>query len=177
MRLFIALTLPEDVARQVTALQRSLQFGHEVPRENLHLTLAFLGERAEAELGAVGEALENLPLYPVDLALSGVETLGRAASPVLAAGVKPSEPLKALEARLLTRLRREGLDLPRRRFHPHVTIARGLTPADAPKLAAALAAMPPFTTDPFRPETLALFRSRLGGPAPVYEELGSIPMP
>lgn len=177
MRLFIALTLPEHAVQRLVALQAALRVGRRVPRENLHMTIAFLGERDEADLDAVGEALADLKLSPVEITLSGVETPGPANAPVLAAGVLPSEPLKALESRLLSRLRREGLDLPRRRFHPHVTIARGLAAGDASRLGRTLAAMPPFATEPFRPNRLAVFRSRLGGPTPVYEELGSLEMP
>ena len=174
MRLFIALTLPAPVIRRLVSLQAGLRVGRPVPPENMHLTLAFLGERREDALDAIGEAFEDLPLAPFEIALAGVETLGAGETSVLAAGVRPSDPLAALESRLTARLRGAGLDLPRRRFRPHVTIARGLTAADAPKLANALAAAPPFATDPFAPEALALFRSRLGKPVPVYEELGSL---
>ena len=48
MRLFVALVPPEEVRRRLEAEGRALRGlcggGRMVPRENLHLTLAFLGE-------------------------------------------------------------------------------------------------------------------------------------
>ena len=59
VRLFCALTLPDDVLDRIVAWQDRLPDGRAriVPRENLHLTLAFLGHRPERELEAIGREL------------------------------------------------------------------------------------------------------------------------
>ena len=59
LRLFCALTLPDDVLDRVVAWQDLLPEGRarRVPRQNLHLTLAFLGHRPARELAAIGKEL------------------------------------------------------------------------------------------------------------------------
>jgi len=59
LRLFCALTLPDAVLDRVVAWQALLPEGRarRVPRENLHLTLAFLGHRPARELEAIGKEL------------------------------------------------------------------------------------------------------------------------
>jgi 2'-5' RNA ligase len=58
LRLFCALALPGEAARQVARWQeRELHGGRIVPRGNLHLTLAFLGSQARADVGAIAAAL------------------------------------------------------------------------------------------------------------------------
>jgi RNA 2',3'-cyclic 3'-phosphodiesterase len=59
LRLFCALTLPEQALDGLVAWQARLSPGayRPVPRENLHVTLAFLGARPRAEVEAVGGEL------------------------------------------------------------------------------------------------------------------------
>jgi 2'-5' RNA ligase len=60
LRLFLALRLPEPVLDAVTAWQREqLRSVRTVPREHLHITLAFLGHRPAAELGGIVGALRE----------------------------------------------------------------------------------------------------------------------
>src|SRR5919197_2277907 len=58
LRLFLALRLPEAVLDALGTWQRAHLGGARiVPREHLHVTLAFLGHRPAAELGGVLDAL------------------------------------------------------------------------------------------------------------------------
>jgi 2'-5' RNA ligase len=65
VRLFCALTLPAEALDRLEAWQTALPAGHSfpegrfrrVPRENLHVTLAFLGSRPAAEVGAIAAEL------------------------------------------------------------------------------------------------------------------------
>lgn len=58
LRLFLALRLPDEV---LDVLERwgdaNLRNGRRVPREHLHVTLAFLGKRPAGELSAILDAL------------------------------------------------------------------------------------------------------------------------
>jgi len=59
LRLFCALTLPTETLARLAAWQAQLPGGcyRRVPRENLHVTLAFLGARPVAEVDAIGAEL------------------------------------------------------------------------------------------------------------------------
>ena len=60
LRLFLALRLPPDWIEGITAWQSGVFAGRRVrvlPREHLHLTLAFLGSRSAAEVPAIVERL------------------------------------------------------------------------------------------------------------------------
>ena len=72
LRLFCALTLPAEVLDRLVDWQAGLPAGsyRPVPRENLHLTLAFLGSRPAAELDAIAGELSRPPAgaaAPIDL--------------------------------------------------------------------------------------------------------------
>jgi RNA 2',3'-cyclic 3'-phosphodiesterase len=60
LRLFCALQLPEGALDTLSEWQaRELRDGRVVPREHLHLTLAFLGNRPRDELSGIGGALRG----------------------------------------------------------------------------------------------------------------------
>jgi RNA 2',3'-cyclic 3'-phosphodiesterase len=72
VRLFCALRLPEETLDALSTWQAEhIRSGRPVPREHLHITLAFLGHVAVAELEPIGEAVreaagaaEPSPLVP-----------------------------------------------------------------------------------------------------------------
>ena len=131
MRAFVAID-PDDAARQaLAALQRDLPAGRPVPEDNLHLTLAFLDNRTEAELEALHDGLESLRHAPFTVQISGVSAFGGARPAVVFAAVNPAPQLSALQGGVLRVARAAGIDLPRRRFRPHVTLARLASGPDA----------------------------------------------
>jgi 2'-5' RNA ligase len=72
LRLFLALRLPGDVLDAVARWQAENVHGvRSVPRDHLHVTLAFLGSRPAGELGGVLEELrEAAAVAPPDLRLA-----------------------------------------------------------------------------------------------------------
>jgi 2'-5' RNA ligase len=60
LRLFCALRLPDTALDTLSDWQaRELRDGRVVPRDHLHVTLAFLGHRPRDELAGIGEALRD----------------------------------------------------------------------------------------------------------------------
>lgn len=172
IRAFFALTLPDEVIDQIDRLQDAIPFGRAVPAENLHLTLAFLGEVSDQTLEAAHEAAESLVPEPFAIELSGLQHLGRAPGGVIAAGVAPDARLEALARALRSRLNGARVQLPRERFRPHVTVLR-LRPGDAEDAALArlLGRHATFRAGPIPVTGLSLFRSYLGGETARHEEL------
>ncbi|KUJ76489.1 hypothetical protein AVO45_11915 [Ruegeria marisrubri] len=120
MRSFVAIPLTDDAARALAAVQRRLDVGRRVPRDNLHLTLAFLGDQPEETLGTLHEELLRIHCEPFAISLSGLGQHGRAVH----LAVPETPPLTDLHDRINRAVNRAGISLPRRRFRPHVTIIR-----------------------------------------------------
>lgn len=148
-----------------------------VPPQNLHLTLAFLGElddasverareTAAAAAGRVGGA------WTVDWGTAGAfPSLARAR--VLWLGLEDPAPAVRAQAVLADCLRAAGLPIEDRRYQPHLTLARlrsDLSHERADELKEALAVVPRLPAS--MAASLVLYRSRLGRGRPsVYEEL------
>jgi RNA 2',3'-cyclic 3'-phosphodiesterase len=138
LRLFLALRLPDHALGEIEAWQQSeLQGVRIVPREQLHVTLAFLGQRPAEELGAIAGALRDAAARAREIRLTPAryrETRGVGMLVLDDAGGHAVALANDLHARL------EGLGVyerERRRWLPHLTVARwreppGLQPAPPP---------------------------------------------
>lgn len=171
-RCFVALSLPDPIIDSLVQTQSHLRDGRPVPPENLHLTLAFLGALDDASIEAVHEVLSALPLTALTLRLDGIEILGREWSPGIAARIMPSAPLMALQTKVAQACRGAGAELPRRRFHPHVTLCRGVRAQGVLCGAEGAAAL---EKQAFAPLAMGLYASTLRAEGAVYETLALYP--
>lgn len=178
MRVFVAIDLPEPVRDALAAVQDALPAGRLSDPEQLHITLAFLGEQPDEVVEAAHWALTRLSGPPFDLQLAGLGTFGDRAPHSVWAGIRDPAALKALQARVLSALHGAGLMLERRRFRPHVTLARlgRLAPAEAERLTRFLQRFEAFPSPPFRVADVALWRSTLLRSGAVYDELARYPL-
>ena len=78
MRLFIAIKLSESMSMAIGDVQSILKRqgvrGNYTPRENLHLTLAFIGEYNNPD--RVLDIIEHMPMKPFELSLNGIGAFG-----------------------------------------------------------------------------------------------------
>ena len=126
IRLFCALTLPGDVLDSLVKWQAALPAGdfRLVPRENLHITLAFLGSRPGSELDAIRGELEAAAQ-----ASGGIVLHPRRYRETRSVGMvvfdDEGNAGGALAADLHERLQRLGVYEPERRpWLPHLTVVR-----------------------------------------------------
>ncbi|KHQ52521.1 RNA 2',3'-cyclic phosphodiesterase [Mameliella alba] len=173
MRLFIALSLPEEARDALDDLQSRFPIGRPTPYENLHLTLAFLGEQDEETTEAVHDALQTLRAPALDLTLTGASIFGGRHGQAVALEADGNAPLNELRDRVLARLRSVGVAPERRRFRPHVTLARLRGQADASPLLAVLASA---SIGPFACNSFGLFASTLHQDGALHEELARYPL-
>ncbi|MFC0386740.1 RNA 2',3'-cyclic phosphodiesterase [Muricoccus vinaceus] len=168
VRLFVALALPETLRTQLSMLAGGIQGARWVPPGNYHLTLRFIGEVENWRADEVDEALSAIRCKPFELSLRGVGTFEKAGKiQALWIGVEKNDGLTHLQSKIETALQRVGLDPERRRFAPHVTLARtDRAPPD--KLVAWVQAHNLFRAPPETMEHFTLFSSRLGKESPVY---------
>ena len=128
MRLFYALPFGQKTRHDMEALQSQLlpqlERGRPTQWENLHLTLAFLGDVAPSHVPALRGIRKELQQTPVfSLCFDRIGTFG-GKQPVLYLAPQSSPILFALEQRLRTALEQQGFFLESRPFIPHVTLIR-----------------------------------------------------
>ncbi len=168
IRLFFGLELPNALRARIGALAGGIDGARFAPPENLHITLRFIGEVDEPTLQDVALAAGGIRFEPVPVTLAGAghfESRKRVSAVWL--GVEPSPPLVGLRDRIEAALVRSGLPPERRKFKPHVTIAR-LNKGRPDEIHRWLAANTTFRAAPFLADRFVLFSSALGREGPVY---------
>ena len=138
-----------------------------VPPENYHLTLRFIGETPRT--GPRRSTMRWPPSRRRAFLDAGWCRHLRQGRPTqsLGLGVERNPQLDHLQSKIETALQRCGLEPERRRFQPHVTLAR-LDNAAEGKLAAFVQAHNLFRAEPVPVEHFTLFSSLLGKDQPVY---------
>ena len=125
MRLFIAVRLSDEMQSALTntlhLMKKAGVKGSYVPKQNLHLTLAFIGETKEAS--AVKEAMRQVKYKPFRLSLSEMGSFGD----LLFAGLKGNQGLAAIVKDLRSALDAAGIEYDRKKFVPHITLIRKMT--------------------------------------------------
>ena len=138
MRCFVGIGLSEPVLDAIEHLQEGLPVGRVVLRESLHLTLAFLDDLEPWQIEALHEGLAEIHLPAPALRFGGLELFDPAHPRLLALAVEPVPELVALQRAVAQAARRAEIALERRRFRPHVTLARfraRMEPGEACRLA------------------------------------------
>lgn len=168
IRLFVALALPAGLKAQLALLAGGIPGAKWVPPENYHLTLRFIGEVESWRAQEVDDALAGISAPGFELSLRGLGTFekgGRIGA--LWVGAEKSEGLAFLQAKVETALQRAGFEPERRRFAPHVTLAR-TERAPPEKLVAFVQAHNLFRAPPVAVEHFTLFSSHLGKEQALY---------
>ena len=171
-RLFIALPVPEEITSQLSALQSGVPDARWVPPENFHVTLCFAGEVQGGTMRDLEEELADAMGPKFAMALSGVEQFSSGKQPrALAALVQKSERLERLQQKISTIVRHCGIEVARRKFRPHVTLARfGSGAETGHHMAQFMASHAQFRAGPWVAEHFSLYSSRSGRSGRIYTE-------
>lgn len=169
MRLFVGLELPWELRQRIAMLVRAgIPGARWVPPENYHVTLRFIGEAPGHLAEEIDHAMAALSSPAFELTFTGIGTFGKAGrSHSLWLGIERSEPLDRLQSKVENALRRCGLEPERRRYQPHLTLAR-LDNASEAKLGGFVQANNLFRSEPVPVDHFTLFSSLLGKEQPVY---------
>lgn len=146
MRLFVAVLLSEEMKDALCQSQQALgqraRSGNFSRRENLHLTLAFLGDCPPSAIPKIRRAmtasLRGREPFPMTLGKMG--RFRRSGADLWWAGLRRQDALTELAQALQAALRQEGFALEERPFAAHLTIARQV---DAPTLRPEEIPLPP----------------------------------
>jgi 2'-5' RNA ligase len=124
-RLFVAVTLPADVAGRLEDISGGLNGAAWTPSHQYHVTLRFLGEVDESRCEDIRHALHDVRCESFYMDLKGVGHFPHRGHPeTLWAGIEATEPLEKLRRRVESALGKAGLPSDGRKFVPHVTLAR-----------------------------------------------------
>lgn len=176
-RSFVALTLPGSALDQLETLQGQLPVGRVMTRDTLHLTLAFLGEQTDDALQELHEELSQIQSPKVTLRFGRAGMYGSPKRPALGIEAEASQELTRLHSDVARALRRAGLTVQRRRFRPHVTIARlkGEAFAD-PRLLGFMEAAMSYRAEPVSVSQFALYESHLAPEGARHDVLAAYPL-
>ena len=122
MRLFVAIQLNDEMKDALQDMQNYMRSrgvkGNYTKRDNLHLTLAFIGEFDDPQ--PVLEAIGRAKLRPFDIAL----TVAGSFRSLWWAGIDGGMALQSFTRRLRRELDEAGIPYDRKKFSPHITLIR-----------------------------------------------------
>lgn len=128
MRLFYAIPLEQRIQREfgraMDGMRPCFQRGRFSPEENLHVTLAFLGETPPERLKPAREALDAVSARPFPLCVGGIGCFRRPGGDIYWAGVERTPALCRVHDSLCRELKGRGFPLEKRPFRPHLTLVR-----------------------------------------------------
>lgn len=162
LRLFAALSIPDDVAETLARRQSGLPGARWRPREALHVTLAFYGEMDERRADDLASELSRAAVAPFEIVLSGVGAFGDGhRAHAIWAGVEKTERLEVLAGRCQAAGRRAGVKAEARDYRPHVTLAYLKPQANPDRIGAWMAGHNLLRSPPIRIDRFGLYSSVL----------------
>ena len=176
VRAFFGLPVPEpqrdELARFIAACAQVAPDFRWTPKENLHLTIRFVGNVERGLVESVADTLVQHPLVAFDMELGDVGAFGRGrAARVVWLGLRTgTRAAAALAAHVEEECARAGLPRESRLYQAHLTLARARSRGGArlPELPAVA------PIEPWRAEQLVLYSSRLARTGAIYEALRTL---
>jgi 2'-5' RNA ligase len=167
MRAFVALPLPQSVAQSLLLIQGGVPGARWQNRDQLHLTLRFIGEVDNQTAIALDEVLAGIHASAFEMQLHAVGQFGGNHMHALWAAVRQNEALEHLQRKVDSAIRKIGQPQDAHKFAPHVTLARLRHPEPGKALEwltqHALYTSPEFTVGAFQ-----LYSSKLTPDGSIY---------
>jgi len=177
-RLFTGLAVPQAVAEALTLYQGGLPGARWIEPGDFHVTLRFIGDVEATTADEVVEALSEMRARPpLTVTLEGLGLFGGNKPRALYAAVSPDPALTDLQAEQERLVRRAGLEPERRKFTPHVTLARLRRDATPEAAAMYLSQAPVFAPVTFAVDRVTLFSARDSTGGGPYVAEGEFPFP
>lgn len=183
VRLFIAIELPEDVKRDLEKRQQKLkQKGLEnlkwVSPESLHITLKFLGETQAELIPGIRHSIDDAAakFSPFDLGIKHLGAFPAISRPqIIWIGLTGEIGRLQMAASYLEEsMAQLGFSHEKRRFSPHLTLARtrvAITPAEKQILAEAINNPVDNLSYPLKVSSISLMQSQLAPGGAIYTRL------
>ena len=126
MRLFIAVNFNDETRSRLLALRDELrgksQHGNFSALENLHLTLAFIGEVSPKKIDKIKAIMDTVTFAPFAATIDRLGTFSRGT--LWWAGLREDQPLMDLQREVEHKLALCGFEMDGRKYNPHITLGR-----------------------------------------------------
>lgn len=136
MRHFIAITFAQETQARLRLLREHLQTtsrqGHFTSSENLHLSLAFLGDCDQKKRRHAITAMEAISFSPFTLAIDSLGRFRGKSGDLWWAGIKDNPDLISLQGQVIKELAGLDFHLDKRPFNPHITLGRQVITNEIP---------------------------------------------
>ena len=166
MRLFIAIQLTEEMKAAICDVQKQFKDrgvkGNFTPAENMHMTLAFIGEYNDPD--RVLDALQAVSFAPFNIDMDRVGSFGD----LWWTGIAESKELSRLAKSVRHELAEADIPFDRKRFMPHMTILRKPTYTGTQSVKTGI------TRTGMKVDHISLMLSTRGKNGMIYTELGSV---
>ena len=167
MRLFIAINFTpafkQDLVDMQSALQHGGVSGNFTRAENLHMTLAFIGDFGDPD--RVLDVMESVWFKPIRIELDGLQPF----RDMFFAKIADNRALASYVRRLRRALAEADIPFDRKKFSPHITLVRrAVIASNAPALPDDL------PCGAMLADRVSLMLSERGRHGMVYTELGGI---
>ncbi len=179
IRAFVCVELPDDVVAEIAAQARTLATGSISPvqENNIHLTIAFLGEVKQSAVPEIERAMGGVSREPFRVRLGGLGSFGHGSPRVIFLSVEDGAvELSELHARLCSALEGAGIGCESRDFVPHLTLARVRASSGKAAGTRAQASLEGKHYE-FTCNGMTLMQSVLGNGPPVHRRLFFRPFP
>ncbi len=136
MRLFIAVNVGDETQMWLLSLRdelrsRSVRGNFSAP-ENLHLTLAFLGECGEKQATVIKAVMDSVRFEPFPATINRIGCFKRNGGDIWWAGVQVRKTLFEMQSDLADSLTKAGFSLEKRKYNLHITLGREVITDTAP---------------------------------------------
>jgi len=136
MRLFVAINFNSETHSRLLDLRDEVRSrsdrGSFVLDDNVHLTLAFLGECTPEQVDVATDAMSEVTFDPFGLFIDRLGRFRRDGSDIWWAGVRESKALLDLQSGLSDKLKQVGFVLDNKKYTPHITLGRKVYTSMAP---------------------------------------------
>lgn len=172
MRLFVAIVLDTDARTHVERIQYQLKIRSRnirlTPFENLHLTLAFLGEVSSERIPEITSIMDAVQCTPFVIQLSQLGCFFKHYGDIWWVGADGKNELLLLQHSLTNALRECRIWFDPKPFVPHLTIARDVVIAHTTQKEELLSRTDAYTMPV---DSISLMSSERGDKGPLYSEL------
>lgn len=179
MRTFIAIELSEQIRNELSQIQSHLKYAGAdvkwVEKDNIHLTLKFLGEVSEEKIEKIKSALDQIAgqAKPFEISLKDLGAFPKIEYPrvIWVSLDKGAGESKILSEKIDEALLKIGFQKESRPFAAHLTIGRVRSPKNKDALKEKVQSYQPPTSNSQSISSVILFQSTLTPKGSIYTKL------